>query len=82
MKIYTWENSFHNSLARSTLTPEDINNIEYSIYVCDPDKNGVRKLKRLENKLCGMSDCHCSVFNKVIEQFEKEKENGIIKNVL
>ena len=67
MKIYTWENSFHNSLARSTLTSEDINNIEYSNYADVADKNDVRKLKRLENKLCGISDCHCSVFNKFIE---------------
>lgn len=67
MKMNNWENSFHHTYAKSTLTEKDIDDIEYSKYAGCADKVDLKQVSRLLAALCGHKNCGCSVFNKIVE---------------
>ncbi len=60
---YRWESNFHRTFAYSTLTQDDVENIDrayYAGYINSKDA-GYRKLKRIENKLCASKECRCGM---------------------
>lgn len=69
MKTYKYINTFHNTEARSTLSPEDFETIEYEI-ACKPwevDTRDRAKRNRIHRELCGMNDCHCGAYIEYVE---------------
>jgi hypothetical protein len=62
MKLFLYKNSFHDTTAKSTISPKEFYN-----YYCGTRSGSWAKnkkiesaAKRLQKKLCGISDCKCS----------------------
>jgi hypothetical protein len=67
--LYTWENHFHNTTAKTTLSPEELEDIRYRIYsdpreVSEAEK---KRVSRLEKRLCGIAGCECGPFMHCVD---------------
>ena len=70
MKLYTYENSFHNTRTRSTLSPEERDELAYQIYANPHTVSRAERERynRIDRMLCGIKDCQCGPFTKCTEE--------------
>ncbi len=66
MKKHIWVNNFHNTEAKSTLTPETLDDIEYDNYAGRAAGSDNQKVRRLRKALCPHVGCTCSGFDEMV----------------
>ncbi len=68
-QLNIWINKFHNTKAKSTLSEQDILDINYKLHdgYINKSHKDYRKLNRLESLLCphNNNDCSCITFNQI-----------------